>query len=204
VPRHQKQRAVTPIARIIGRSAVSIAAGLLLAAGLTGCGHRAASTRTTTAARPAAATAATTARTPQPGPAGAARETYVKKMRALGQSLGLYIQNIGQANDAAIENAGDTTTIATLIARNLTHLRTRLRKAATALAAITPPANVRASHAALRRAVLEYAAELTRVIGLARTGNYTAVRQIGSLEGVKKMERASAAITRKGYAIVSS
>jgi hypothetical protein len=65
-----------------------------------------------------------------------------------------------------------------------------------------PPRNIRAEHAALRSAVLEYATELTPLIGAAEKGAIISVNTIVKLKGIKDMTKASLAMKQKGYDII--
>ncbi len=78
----------------------------------------------------------------------------------------------------------------------------QLRVAAVKLAAMHPPADVKADHAALTQAVREYASELSMVISEVKSGSTGDLGSIASLKGVLAMEKASQAITAKGYAIL--
>jgi hypothetical protein len=132
-----------------------------------------------------------------------AKLRYQRQMLQLGNSLEAYISAVADFDQRAVSNEPSEQAAAILIARELTHLQARLRKAAGQLDAITPPADVRAAHQEMRQGVLEYASELNGVIGLVRSGNFNALESIATLGGVKAMERASTAITKKGYVIVS-
>ena len=149
---------------------------------------------------------ATTATTSTPGPHAVtltpAQHTYELRMRRLGTQLGDFIAAVGTYDRAAMANATTEQSAVTLVTRKLRQLQLRLRAAAVQLASITPPRDVQAAHAQLREGVLAYAAELDGVIAAVRSGNLPALKRISALPGIAQMQRASTAITNKGYAIV--
>jgi len=125
-------------------------------------------------------------------------------MRTLGARLGNFINRVSETEQAVIEKTTSARLAGAEVGRQLALLRARLRAAAAELDAITPPADVRAAHAQLRHGILEYAQELTGIISQLRAGNFRGLVEASRLKGIKVMERASAEITRKGYAIVDA
>ncbi|MDX6442547.1 MAG: hypothetical protein QOE43_2276 [Gaiellaceae bacterium] len=146
-----------------------------------GCGAGASSSTTTAATRTVAAAPST------------ANDTYVTRMRKLGVTLSTAITLASQTNSA---------TAPATDAANLVRVQRALIHAAAALAAITPPSNVRADHALLLKGVREYASELNGVIRRVRRGQVAALHSIPNLRGLHDMKRGSDAILAKGYAIV--
>jgi hypothetical protein len=166
---------------LVGVLAAGSAALLLVS----GCGGKksAATGPTTTAVAPATTTTAAP-------PLG--RAAYDAKMRAVGRSV-----------TNAIDALGTPTTKAA-VAKAVSGLQTRLRAAADRLAAISAPARVKAQHAALVKAVRDFADELDAVIANVRTGKLPAPSvpaTLVSLPGVGEIQQASTAIANKGYAI---
>lgn len=159
-----------------------LAAVVLLATGCGGGKKSAATAPTTTAAAPTVTAPA--------APLG--RAAYDAKMRAVGR---------GVSN--AISSLGAPTTEATA-AKALASLATHLRAAADTLASISAPAPIKAQHAALVKAVRDYADELDAVIAKVKTGKLGATSiaaTIVSLPGVAEIQQASTAIANKGYSI---
>jgi hypothetical protein len=121
--------------------------------------------------------------------------TYETSMQALGRTLGAAITASGNANISATPAA---------IARNLRRVQVELRTAAVKLEKITPPAQVRAQHELLTKGVREFADELDGVIAQAKSGNQRqALGSIVTLKGIKDMSRASQAIAKAGFVIVT-
>jgi hypothetical protein len=86
----------------------------------------------------------------------------------------------------------------------LVKLQAHLRSAANTLAGIAPPAAIKAKHAALVKAVRDYADELDAVIAKVRNGTLEAASvpsAIVGLPGVGEIVNASSAISNAGYAI---
>jgi len=174
---------------------------------LTGCGggsHSAGETTTSVVAP------RTQAGPSQPRHAGSASKhvdsaqkiAYERAMKKLGGSLGAFLASVGAYDQSVIMNTPDEKTAVAQIVVELRKAQVRLQRAATQLHAIKPPAEVRSDHDALTKGVTEYATELGSVIALVRSGNLAALGTIASLKGVTDMQRASQAITRKGYAIL--
>jgi hypothetical protein len=119
--------------------------------------------------------------------------TYETSMQALGARLSQSIRLSGLAN----RNASKAK-----VATNLRHVQVELRAAATELAKITPPANVRAAHRELIRGVREYADELSGVIAnVEAKGPRRALPAIVTLKGIRDMATASQKIAKAGYII---
>jgi hypothetical protein len=116
-------------------------------------------------------------------------------MRRLGSTLSASIRTVATADSKP--NTSPAT-----VAANLAKVQTALRRAASALETIKPPARVRSDHALLVKGVREYADELNGVIRQLRGGQAIALKKIPTLRGVRDMQRASYAIVQKGYAIV--
>jgi hypothetical protein len=86
----------------------------------------------------------------------------------------------------------------------LAKLQTHLRSAADTLAGMSPPAPIKTQHAALVKAVRDYADELDAVIAKVRNGSLKAAAvpaAIVALPGVGEIVNASSAIANAGYAI---
>jgi hypothetical protein len=94
-----------------------------------------------------------------------------------------------------------TPTDASSAASELATLQTALRKAASQLAAITPPPAVKAEHERLVRAVNALATGVTPVIAKLKAGNLSAVGAAFALRSAGDARRAIAAIDAAGYAI---
>jgi hypothetical protein len=174
---------------------------LLVVASLAGCGG---SKNSATSTSKNSATTTQSASANQRQQALAQKLAYERQMQKLGKSLGNVLAGIGARDQNLITDAGaageSTATIG--IVKNLELGQRKLREAATELAAMNPPPNVKADHEALRRAVLEYAQELSGVIAKVKKGSIATVGTIASLKGVLAMQKASQAITAKGYVII--
>jgi hypothetical protein len=123
-------------------------------------------------------------------------------MRRLGSAVSHDLLRAAAVGNNALTSAATVQARAAAITAGLRRLQRELRGYADQLAAITPPAAVRAPHAQLRRGLLEYASGLDRIIGLVGRGNFAALQQISALPGATLMVKASNAITAKGYEIV--
>jgi len=86
-------------------------------------------------------------------------------------------------------------------ASELVTLQAALRKAATGLAAITPPPSVRADHERLVKAVAALARGVTPLIAQLRAGNVQGADAAFSLKAAGEARRAIAAIRAAGYEI---
>jgi hypothetical protein len=176
------------ITRWLG-GAVLVVCLVFLVAGCGGGSHSGAATTTTTAAAKQRA-------------ALAQRTRYEQEMKVLGKSLGAFLASVGAYNQSSILNARNEKITVALVVAELRKAQVRLRQAAVSLRAMKPPPDIQADHAALTKGVVEYAKELGGIIVLVRGGNLTALGTIPSLKGVNDMQRASQAITKKGYAIL--
>jgi hypothetical protein len=173
------------------RAAVlALAAALLIAvAGCGGGGGNGGSTESGTTTEAAGSTPATTtaaSSTPMP------KAQYVQRMQAIGRSLSTSLNTVG------------TTTTAAKTATTLAGVQQDLRDAADKLKRITPPRPIKAEHAQLERAVRDFAEELSPVIRRLRTGKLAVARTVPtlqSLQGLREIQQASAAIAGKGYKI---
>jgi hypothetical protein len=94
-----------------------------------------------------------------------------------------------------------TPTDASSAASELATVQVALRKAATGLAAITPPPSVRADHERLVRAVAALARGITPLIAQLKSGNVQGADAAFSLGAARKARRAIAAIRTAGYEI---
>jgi len=133
--------------------------------------------------------------TVRPPAAKTPKAIYERRMQALGEQLAGALREIGESNgnDPALDAA------------NLTRALPKLRSAARQLGAIKPPVTVRAEHETLRKAVIEFTNELlSGPIKQLRGGKLAAIDGINKLPGIKAMEKASAAIQKKGYKIVAN
>ena len=162
-----------------------LAAVLLLASACGGGGKQAATTPPTTTAAAAPATTTTPA-----APLG--RAAYDAQMRAIGRSVTSSI------------NAVSTLTSTATAADALTKLQEHLRSAADTLAGMSPPRAIKTRHAALVKAVRDYANELDAVIAKLKGGTLKAAAvpaAIVALPGVGEIVNASSAIVSAGYSI---
>jgi hypothetical protein len=122
---------------------------------------------------------------------------YELAMQVLGDKLAAELANAGRA-------VGLPTAKRTAIEQILRATQTQLRAAAASLAKIDPPARIRAQHRRLTQAVREFADELNGVIAGIKAGTGApAYVLIPNLKGLKDMQRASDAITKAGYVIVT-
>jgi hypothetical protein len=165
---------------------VVVALVCVLATGAAGCGGGS-STTTSTAS--------------QPKPSRPTRpKTYSRyelAMQVLGDKLAAELANAGRA-------VGLPTAKRTAIEQILRATQTQLRAAAASLAKIDPPARIKAQHRRLTQAVREFADELNGVIAGIKAGTGApAYVLIPNLKGLKDMQRASDAITKAGYTIVT-
>jgi hypothetical protein len=174
--------------------AVTVVAALVLVLAVAGCGGGSKKSTATTTATAAQKPAVTSAQ----------KLAYEEQMKKLGESLGKVLAQIGSSDQGYITDAGAAgrTTVEIGVVKNLKKGQRNLRAAAVKLAAIKAPDDIKAQHAALRRAVLEYASELNKVIVQVKAGNISDLGSIANLPGVLAMEKASNAITAKGYSIL--
>jgi hypothetical protein len=86
-------------------------------------------------------------------------------------------------------------------ASELVTVQAALRKAATGLAAITPPATVRADHERLVQAVAALASGVTPLIAALKSGNIEGADAAFSLKAAGEARRAIRAIRAAGYEI---
>ncbi len=122
---------------------------------------------------------------------------YERAMQVLGDKLAAELANAGRA-------VGLPTARRTVIEQILRATQTQLRAAAASLAKIEPPARIKAQHRRLTQAVREFADELNGVIAGIKAGTGApAYVLIPNLKGLKDMQRASDAITKAGYVIVT-
>lgn len=162
-----------------------LAAVVLLASACGGGGKKAATSAPTTTA---AATPGTT--TTAAGPLG--RAAYDAQMRAVGRSVTSSINSVSSLTSKA--TAADA----------LAKLQAHLRAAGKTLAAMSPPARIKTQHAALVKAVRDYADELDAVIAKVKNGTLKAAAvpaAVVALPGVGEIVNASSAIVNAGYAI---
>jgi hypothetical protein len=114
---------------------------------------------------------------------------YVTQMTAIGKGLSTSLNTLG------------TATTAKTAATGLTQVQVDLRAAVKKIDAITPPADVKAAHEQLSKAVSEFADELDPIIAKLKGGNVQALTSIATLKGLKDIQAAAAAITKAGYKI---
>ena len=143
----------------------------------------------------------TTSVASQPKHARASRPTrpktyshYERAMQVLGDKLAAELANAGRA-------VGLPTARRTVIEQILRATQTQLRAAAVSLAKIEPPARIKAQHRRPPRCRVRRRAERSHRIK-AGTGAPAYVL-IPNLKGLKDMQRASDAITKAGYVIVT-
>jgi pyruvate/2-oxoglutarate dehydrogenase complex dihydrolipoamide acyltransferase (E2) component len=155
-----------------------------------GCGGGSSTTSTTTTTAAAAATttaAASTTTPPSAHPGGKA--AYVAKMRAIGRHLGVALNDVESAQTSK------------QAAADFRKVQAQLRTAQKQLEAITPPAGIEKEHAALAKAVGEFADELGPIISKLEAGNINAAGGVSKLKGYLALRTAAAAIVAAGYKI---
>jgi hypothetical protein len=159
------------------------AAFALLAAG---CGGSSKNTTTTTTTAGSSTTTTTTS-PPSAHPGGKA--AYVAKMRSIGRKLGESLN--------AVESAQTVKEAAAAYRK----VQIQLRIAQKEMEAITPPPAIAKEHAALTKAVGEFADELGPIVTKIAGGDITAATKVSKLAGYLKLRAAAAAITAAGYKI---
>jgi hypothetical protein len=169
---------------VLGLLAAAAALGLLAA----GCGGGSSTTsKTTTTAAATTTPAVSTTTPPSAHPGGKA--AYVAKMKAIGRHLGAALNDV---------EAAQTPKQAAAAYRNV---QTQLRTAQKQLESITPPAGIEKEHAALAKAVGEFADELGPIISKIEGGNINAAGDVSKLKGYLALRTAAAAIVAAGYKI---
>jgi hypothetical protein len=101
----------------------------------------------------------------------------------------------------SVTNYLATPTDASSAATELRAVQRALRKAASELAAITPPPAIRGDHARLVKAISELAAGVTPLIAKLKAGDIQSVDPARVLEGAARARAAIAAIVKAGYKI---
>jgi hypothetical protein len=114
---------------------------------------------------------------------------YVRQVDAVANGLDSVTNDLYTPSDAASA------------ASELVTVRAALRKAATGLAAITPPPAVRADHERLVQAVAALASGVTPLIAQLKTGNIQGADAALSLKAAGQARRAIRAIRAAGYDI---
>jgi hypothetical protein len=114
---------------------------------------------------------------------------YEKQMGAIGKTLTASLNTVGTSSSAA------------MAVTTLKKLQTDLLKAADDMEAITPPDKVKAEHAQLASGVREFGKELDPIITKLEGGNLQALVGVQSLAALATIQKASTAITKKGYRI---
>jgi hypothetical protein len=171
---------------VAGLLAVAAAFGLFAG----GCGGSKTTTTTTTTTTTAGVTTTTTttARTPPSANVGG-KAAYVAKMAAIGRSLGVALNNVEAAQSPKEAAAA------------YRKVQVQLRTAQKQLEAITPPAGIEKEHAALTKAVGEFADELGPIVAKIAGGNIDAAGGVSTLKGYVALRHAAAAIVAAGYKI---
>jgi hypothetical protein len=126
---------------------------------------------------------------PRAAPPSPEKSKYVTKMRSAGLDYGGVVDNLARTQTA--EAAAILTS----------QLQETLRKEVGLMEAIPPLPGVRSEHAALVRAVGDFADELDAVIARLKKGDKAAVGELRSLRGLGEIRTALAAFTSKGYDI---
>jgi hypothetical protein len=164
--------------RLVASAAALCALGLALA----GCGGGSKTTATTTT------TAAATTTTVAASGTALSRGAYDQKMAAIGRGL-------ANADNALAYAQTPKETVAAYL-----KLQARLRLAEKQLKAITPPSGIAKQHAALTKAVEDFADELGPIIRKVAAGHILA-GDVSKLPGVVELQAAAAAIQKAGYPI---
>ncbi len=125
------------------------------------------------------------------GGGGNAQKTpaYVREVDAVANGLN------------SVTNYLSTPTDASSAATELRAVQKALWKAASGLAAITPPRAIREDHLRLVKAISELAAGVTPLIAKLNGGEIQSVDPASVLEGAARARAAIAAITKAGYKI---
>ncbi len=158
-------------------SLAAVAAFAFLAAG---CGG---GSKTTTTAAVSTTTTTVTAAVPL------AKAAYVREMTRIGHGLSSAINAIGSQTSAKQAAAA------------YRKVQAQLRIAQKQLEAITPPAGVEKEHAALTKAVGDFADELGPIVTKIEGGDINAVGGVVKLKGYIALRNAAAAIVAAGYKI---
>jgi len=145
---------------------------------LAGCGGGKKTAATTT-------TGATTTTTTH----AMSKSAYVAAMKQIGQSLDATLNGLSAAATPA------------KAATALVDVQRGLRGAGDRLASITPPPSVRVLHARLVKGLRDFADELGPIIAKLRKGQASALAAVPSLKGLREVQSASTAISKKGFAI---
>ena len=136
-----------------------------------------------------ASTTTTTATTSAAAGEPLAKAVYVRRMTAIGRSLGASLNKVESAQ---------TTKQAAAAYRGV---QIRLRLAQRQMEAITPPSAIAKEHAALAKAVGDFANELGPIVQQIEGGDITAATKVAKLHGYLELRAAAAAITKAGYKI---
>jgi hypothetical protein len=124
------------------------------------------------------------------GPKPLDKADYVKQMQAIGRKLSTSLNGLTADTGSAPKAAAALTTV-----------QGELRAAAVKIAAIDPPTDIKTEHAQLATAVSEFADELGPLITKLKAGNLQALTTLTKLKGVSDIQKASTAISNKGYKI---
>jgi hypothetical protein len=112
---------------------------------------------------------------------------------------------IGRGVSKSLDSINGLTSEATA-AKTVAKLQSHLRSTAESLAALTPPAPIKAQHAQLVKAVRDLADELDTVIARLKGGKLDAAAVFATIVGLKsvaEIQSASTAIANRGYSIGS-
>ncbi|HWB22519.1 MAG TPA: hypothetical protein VG652_06490 [Gaiellaceae bacterium] len=170
------------------RAFVVLILGAVVSIGLTACGGKGSNSPSTTT-------------TPALTPKG----IYEQKMQILGQQIDSVMGAVSNANNSQTPSGqplpGKTEAANLLIAQK------ELVKASAQLAKIKPPAALKADQATLLKGVREVATELTPVIAQLKQKGSNPIKVLQGIlkfQGLKDMQRASAAIAKSGYDILGT
>jgi hypothetical protein len=124
------------------------------------------------------------------GPKPLPKKVYVKQMQAIGHGLSNSLNGLSAAS-------GSPKSAATALQK----VQQDLRDAAERLDKITPPKDIKKEQDALTTGVRDFADELDPVIKKVKSGKIQALATLTTLKGVSEIQKASTAITNKGYKI---
>lgn len=170
------------------RSLASFALGVMLVAGLAGCGSSGKQ-----AQQPATTTppAITTPHGPSLG-----KTAYVKAMRPLGKRLA-----ISMASIYPIVETTPGSTISNETAATIEKTRVVVAAVLARAVAIVPPAPIRAQHKTLVKGLSDLQAELDGLIHFLQKGGPDPFGTYARLPGLQTIAQARVSIENKGYAI---
>ncbi len=119
------------------------------------------------------------------------------------QTTPAYVRSVDAVANGlnSVTNYLSTPTDASSAAAELRAVQNALRKAASELAAIKPPAAIKQDHLRLVRAIAELAAGVTPLIAKLNAGDIESIDPAQALAGAARARAAITAITKAGYKI---